>query len=87
VEWQWQTDWEDTGVTTKDVLTAACRPATFLWWVYNKIYTKRNRAAFARREPVEALRLLATCWRRKGAEGPLFPWTRSNSGQVQSSVT
>jgi hypothetical protein len=39
VELKWNTAWENTGVTTRNIQTAACRPATFLWWAYNNIYT------------------------------------------------
>jgi len=38
VQFEWQTPWEDTGLTTKSIQIAACRPATFLNYVHQKVY-------------------------------------------------
>jgi hypothetical protein len=39
VQVAWATDWQDTGLTTKNILTAACRPASVGQFVYSSIYT------------------------------------------------
>src|SRR5579863_2982780 len=41
----WATDWEDTGVSTKNVLTAACRPATFFNYIFQNVATTGAKCA------------------------------------------
>jgi hypothetical protein len=47
VEWKWHNPdgwgWEDTGISNgENIQTASCRPATFLWWVYNNLYVNNT---------------------------------------------
>ena len=39
VQVAWATDWQDTGLTTKNILTAACRPASVGQFVHSNLYT------------------------------------------------
>jgi hypothetical protein len=41
-EFNWNSQWEDTGGVAKNILTASCRPATMLQYVHDKIYTGGN---------------------------------------------
>src|SRR5579863_7745414 len=45
VQFEWETAWQDTGLTTKNVQTAACRPATFLNYVHESIYKRGGMCA------------------------------------------
>jgi hypothetical protein len=39
VQVAWSTDWQDTGLTTKNILTAACRPASVGQFLYSTFYS------------------------------------------------
>jgi hypothetical protein len=39
VQLAWDSDWEDTGLTIKDIKTAACRPATFINFVFQSVHS------------------------------------------------
>jgi hypothetical protein len=41
-EFNWNSQWEDTGGLAKNILTASCRPATMLQYIHGQIYTRGN---------------------------------------------